>query len=34
VVRSADALTEASKRLGQWMDWGKDYYTFSDTNIE
>ena len=21
-------------RLGQWMDWGNDYYTFSDTNIE
>src|SRR6266852_5329711 len=34
VVRSADALTEASKRLGQWMDWGNDYFTFSDTNIE
>src|SRR5437588_866274 len=23
-----------SKRLGQWMDWGNDYFTFSDTNIE
>ena len=22
------------KRLGQWMDWGNDYFTFSDTNIE
>ena len=22
------------KRLGQWMDWDNDYYTFSDTNIE
>ena len=21
-------------RLGQWMDWGNDYFTFSDTNIE
>ena len=21
-------------RLGQWMDWGDDYFTFSDTNIE
>ena len=21
-------------RLGQWMDWGRDYYTFADTNIE
>ncbi|MDQ6841013.1 MAG: class I tRNA ligase family protein [Actinomycetota bacterium] len=27
-------LTRASKRLGQWMDWGNDYFTFSDTNIE
>src|SRR5258708_19031781 len=34
VVRSAEQLTRASKRLGQWMDWGNDYYTFSDTNIE
>src|SRR5215208_5565939 len=25
---------EQSKRLGQWMDWDNDYYTFSDTNIE
>ena len=24
----------ASERLGQWMDWERDYYTFSDTNIE
>ena len=23
-----------SSRLGRWMDWGADYYTFSDTNIE
>jgi isoleucyl-tRNA synthetase len=30
---SATELIEGSKRLGQWMDWGKDYYTFSDTNI-
>jgi isoleucyl-tRNA synthetase len=34
VVRSSEALTRGSKRLGQWMDWGKDYFTFSDTNIE
>jgi isoleucyl-tRNA synthetase len=34
VVRSSDALTRGCKRLGQWMDWGNDYYTFSDTNIE
>ena len=31
---SSDELTRASKRLGQWMDWGNDYFTFSDTNIE
>jgi isoleucyl-tRNA synthetase len=34
VVKSAAELTRGSKRLGQWMDWGNDYYTFSDTNIE
>ena len=34
VVWSATELTRGSKRLGQWMDWGNDYYTFSDTNIE
>ena len=34
VVRSSQALTEGSIRLGQWMDWGNDYFTFSDTNIE
>jgi isoleucyl-tRNA synthetase len=34
VVRSSRALTEGSIRLGQWMDWGSDYFTFSDTNIE
>ncbi|HET7368483.1 MAG TPA: isoleucine--tRNA ligase [Gaiella sp.] len=34
VIWSATELTEGSKRLGQWMDWGADYYTFSDTNIE
>jgi isoleucyl-tRNA synthetase len=34
VVRSAGELTRGSKRLGQWMDWGNDYYTFADTNIE
>jgi isoleucyl-tRNA synthetase len=31
---SSAELTRASKRLGQWMDWGNDYFTFSDTNIE
>jgi isoleucyl-tRNA synthetase len=34
VVWSAQELTRGCKRLGQWMDWGNDYYTFSDTNIE
>jgi isoleucyl-tRNA synthetase len=34
VVWSATELTRGSKRLGQWMDWGADYFTFSDTNIE
>lgn len=34
VARSSADLTRGSKRLGQWMDWGNDYFTFSDTNIE
>jgi len=34
VVWAATELIRGSKRLGQWMDWGRDYYTFSDTNIE
>jgi isoleucyl-tRNA synthetase len=34
VERYANDLTRGSKRLGQWMDWGNDYFTFSDTNIE
>jgi isoleucyl-tRNA synthetase len=34
VVKAAEELTRGSKRLGQWMDWGNDYFTFSDTNIE
>jgi isoleucyl-tRNA synthetase len=34
VVRSSEELTQGSIRLGQWMDWGNDYFTFSDTNIE
>jgi isoleucyl-tRNA synthetase len=34
VVKSAEDLTRGSIRLGQWMDWGNDYFTFSDTNIE
>nr|MBA3844283.1 isoleucine--tRNA ligase [Actinomycetota bacterium] len=34
VVRSSEDLTRGCVRLGQWMDWGNDYFTFSDTNIE
>ena len=29
VIWSATELTRGSKRLGQWMDWGTDYFTFS-----
>src|SRR5256884_9262214 len=34
VARYAGVMTDQSRRLGQWMDWGNDYLTFSDTNIE
>jgi len=34
VARFVGVMTEQSKRLGMWMDWGNDYLTFSDTNIE
>src|SRR5205823_8543556 len=34
VARFSEVITEQSKRLGMWMDWDNDYYTFSDTNIE
>ena len=34
VAWSSQELRRASQRLGQWMDWERDYYTFSDTNIE
>ena len=34
VVKYTELLWAGSKRLGQWMDWGNDYFTFSDTNIE
>jgi isoleucyl-tRNA synthetase len=34
VVRSSAELIKGSRRLGQWMDWGHDYYTFADNNIE
>src|SRR5919109_1862931 len=34
VARYGELITEQSRRLGMWMDWDNDYYTFSDTNIE
>ena len=34
VAYFTEELTRASRRLGQWMDWGNDYLTLSDTNIE
>ena len=34
VAHFSEVITERSKRLGMWMDWDADYYTFSDTNIE
>ncbi len=34
VAKYAEVITEQSQRLGMWMDWDNDYYTFSDTNIE
>src|SRR5215208_6970150 len=34
VAHYAEVQTEQFTRLGQWMDWDNDYYTFSDTNIE
>ena len=34
VAHFSEVQTEQSKRLGMWMDWDNDYYTFSDTNIE
>src|SRR4029079_1587648 len=34
VAEFAEVITQQSKRLGMWMDWDNDYYTFSDTNIE
>jgi isoleucyl-tRNA synthetase len=29
VAEFAEVITEQSKRLGMWMDWDNDYYTFS-----
>ena len=34
VARFSEVITEQSTRLGMWMDWDRDYYTFTDTNIE
>ncbi len=34
VAKYVGEIAEQSKRLGMWMDWGNDYLTFSDTNIE
>jgi len=34
VANFAGVITEQSKRLGQWMDWGSDYFTNTDENIE
>jgi isoleucyl-tRNA synthetase len=33
VAKYAEVITDQSRRLGMWMDWDNDYYTFSDTNI-
>jgi len=33
VLYFAGVQTEQSKSLGQWMDWGHDYYTMTDHNI-
>jgi len=33
VAHYAGELTEQSKRLGQWMDWERSYYTMTDPNI-
>jgi isoleucyl-tRNA synthetase len=34
VARFGEVITAQDRRLGRWMDWDNDYYTFSDTNIE
>jgi isoleucyl-tRNA synthetase len=34
VAEYGEIITQQSRRLGMWMDWDNDYYTFSDTNIE
>lgn len=34
VNKFSKIITQQSQRLGQFMDWGNSYYTYSDTNIE
>jgi isoleucyl-tRNA synthetase len=34
VAEYAEVITDQCRRLGMWMDWDNDYYTFADTNIE
>ena len=34
VEKYSKVQTEQSKLLGQWMDWGNDYFTMSDDNIQ
>jgi isoleucyl-tRNA synthetase len=33
VAKYAGVQTDQSRRLGQWMDWDRSYFTMSDTNI-
>jgi isoleucyl-tRNA synthetase len=33
VAKYAGVQTNQSRRLGQWMDWERSYFTMSDTNI-
>jgi isoleucyl-tRNA synthetase len=33
VVRFAAQQTEQSRRLGQWMDWDRSYFTMADDNV-
>jgi isoleucyl-tRNA synthetase len=34
VLHFAQVQTEQSKKLGQWMDWPRSYFTMSDANTE
>jgi len=34
VEKYSKVQTDQSKLLGQWMDWGHDYFTMSDDNIQ